>query len=185
MIRFSKCIFQFNSVILNKMQSFHTCTKINDKNPKDSMPTMQNVFFCCIFNIKEWKWKDWTTAWYKNSMVCKQRQTKDIKKKTPIQRCKDNQWKGWWERKPIENSTKERFPITLQALNSHNRDLRRLNNHQNLPKKHQTQQPSIQEWCTRSFEIKLHGYASYRMTTRVCTWLSGKNPCICIETLLG
>jgi hypothetical protein len=43
---------------------------------------------------------------------------------------------------PPENSTKERFPIILQALNSHNRDPRRLNNHQNLPNKHQTQQPS-------------------------------------------
>jgi hypothetical protein len=44
-----------------------------------------------------------------------------------------------------ENSTKERFPITLQALNNHKIDLRRLSNHQNLPNKHQTQQPSIQE----------------------------------------
>jgi hypothetical protein len=41
--------------------------------------------------------------------------------------------------KPPKNSTKERFPITLQALNSHDRDPRRLNNHQNLPNKHQTQ----------------------------------------------
>jgi hypothetical protein len=42
---------------------------------------------------------------------------------------------------PPKNSTKERFPIILQALNSHNRDPRRLNNHQNLPDKHQTQKP--------------------------------------------
>jgi hypothetical protein len=39
---------------------------------------------------------------------------------------------------PPKNSTKERFPITLQALNSHNKDLRRLNNHKKLPNKHQT-----------------------------------------------
>ena len=31
--------------------------------------------------------------------------------------------------KLLENSTKERFPITLQPLNSHDRDPRRLNNH--------------------------------------------------------
>jgi hypothetical protein len=42
--------------------------------------------------------------------------------------------------RPPKNSTKERFPITLQVLNSHDRDPRRLNNHQNLPNKHQTQQ---------------------------------------------
>jgi hypothetical protein len=48
------------------------------------------------------------------------------------------------KKKPPENSTKERFPITLQALNSHDRDPRRLNNHQNLPNKHQTQQSSKQ-----------------------------------------
>jgi hypothetical protein len=46
--------------------------------------------------------------------------------------------------KPPEISTKERFLITLQAFNSHERDLKRLNNHKNLPNKHQTQQSSKQ-----------------------------------------
>jgi hypothetical protein len=41
-----------------------------------------------------------------------------------------------------ENSTKERFPSTLQALNNHDRDPRRLKNHQNSPNKHQNQQSS-------------------------------------------
>ena len=43
---------------------------------------------------------------------------------------------------PPKNSTKERFPITLQVLNSDERDPRRLSNHQDLPSKHQTHQPS-------------------------------------------
>jgi hypothetical protein len=43
-----------------------------------------------------------------------------------------------------KNSTKERFPITLQALNSHERVPRRVNNHQYLPNKHQTQQSNKQ-----------------------------------------
>jgi hypothetical protein len=34
---------------------------------------------------------------------------------------------------PPKNSTKERFLVIPQTLNSHNRDLRRLSNHQNLP----------------------------------------------------
>jgi hypothetical protein len=48
------------------------------------------------------------------------------------------------EKKLLENSTKERFPITLQALKSHEKDLIRLNNHQNVPNKHQNQQSSKQ-----------------------------------------
>ena len=57
------------------------------------------MYVFCIFNIKEWKCKDWTTTWYKYSIVCKQRQTNwDIKKQTPSPICKDNQWKGWWEK---------------------------------------------------------------------------------------
>lgn len=44
------------------------------------------------------------------------------------------------KKKPPENSTKERFPITLKALKSYDRELRRLDNHQHLPKKHQTEQ---------------------------------------------
>jgi hypothetical protein len=36
------------------MQSFHTCTKINDKNPKNQMPTMQNVCFL-YFQYKRMK----------------------------------------------------------------------------------------------------------------------------------
>ena len=32
-----------------------------------------------------------------------------------------------------KNSTKERFPVIPHTLNSHNKDPRRLNNHQNLP----------------------------------------------------
>jgi hypothetical protein len=54
------------------MQSFYTCTKINDKNPKDQMPTMKNVFFC-IFNIKEMKMQGWN-----NNLIykpyCKQKE---------------------------------------------------------------------------------------------------------------
>jgi hypothetical protein len=46
--------------------------------------------------------------------------------------------------KPPENSTKGRFPINLQVLNSHDRDPRRLSNHRNLPSKHQSQQSSKQ-----------------------------------------
>jgi hypothetical protein len=41
---------------------------------------------------------------------------------------------------PPENSTKEMFPITLKDLNSYDRDPRRLNNYQNSPNKHETQQ---------------------------------------------
>jgi hypothetical protein len=43
-----------------------------------------------------------------------------------------------------KNSTKYGFSITLQALKSHNIDLRRLINPKKLPNKKQTQQPSIQ-----------------------------------------
>jgi hypothetical protein len=44
------------------------------------------------------------------------------------------------KKKTPESSTKDRFPITLQTLNSHDRDPRRLSNHKKLPNKHQTQQ---------------------------------------------
>jgi hypothetical protein len=46
------------------------------------------------------------------------------------------------KKKRPENSTKERFPITMQALNNYDKDPRRLNNYQNSPNKHQTHKPS-------------------------------------------
>jgi hypothetical protein len=46
------------------------------------------------------------------------------------------------EKGTAKNSTKDRFPVIPQTLNNHHRDPRILNNHQNLPSNHQTQQPS-------------------------------------------
>jgi hypothetical protein len=55
--------------------------------------------------------------------------------KHPAQDARTINEKDDEKEKPLENSAKERFPITLMALNSHNRGLRRHNNHQNLPNK--------------------------------------------------
>jgi hypothetical protein len=45
--------------------------------------------------------------------------------------------KYYEKEKPPKNSTIKRFPVTLKALNNYDRDLRRHNNHQNAPRKHQ------------------------------------------------
>jgi hypothetical protein len=62
------------------------------------------------------------------------------RRKHPTQDARTTNEKDDEKEKPLENSAKERFPITLQALNSHERDPRRLNNHQQLTNKHQSQQ---------------------------------------------
>jgi hypothetical protein len=57
---------------------------------------------------------------------------------------------------PPENSTKEMFPIIRKTHNSHNKDPRRLNNHQNLPNKHQTKQPSKKDdvrYCSKENHV--------------------------------
>jgi hypothetical protein len=55
------------------------------------------------------------------------------RRKIPSPRCKDNQNEKMTRKALPKNSTKDRFPIIPQTLNSHYRDPRRLNNHQNLP----------------------------------------------------
>jgi hypothetical protein len=130
MIIFSKCNFQFNYVISNKMQSFHTYININDTNPKDQMPKMQNVYFFCIFNIKNEKAStkqqlEINTLLYAN----RYKPSRISKSKHPTLYARTTNENDDEKEKPLENSTKERFPITLQALNSHDRDLIRLINH--------------------------------------------------------
>ena len=53
---------------------------------------------------------------------------------------KDNQNEKMTRKALPKNSTKDEFPAIPQTLNSHYKDLRRLNNHQNPPNNHQTQQ---------------------------------------------
>jgi hypothetical protein len=55
---------------------------------------------------------------------------------------KDNQHEKMMRKAPPKNSTKDRFLVIAQTLNSHYRDPRRLNNHQNLSSNHQTHQTS-------------------------------------------
>jgi hypothetical protein len=64
------------------------------------------------------------------------------RRKTPNPRCKDNQNENMMRKALPKNSTKDRFLVIPQTLNSHYRDPRRLNNHQNLPSNHQTQESS-------------------------------------------
>jgi hypothetical protein len=58
--------------------------------------------------------------------------------KTPNPRCKDNQNEKRMKKEAPKNSTKDRFLVIPKTLNSHYRDPRRLSNHQNLPRNHQT-----------------------------------------------
>jgi hypothetical protein len=46
------------------------------------------------------------------------------------------------EKGTAQKFNQDRFPVIPKTLNSHHKDLIRLNNHQNLPKNHQTQQSS-------------------------------------------
>jgi len=80
-----------------------------------------------------------------------------------------------------KNSTKKRSHVIPQTLNSHYRDPRKVNNPQNLPSNHQTQQTSKRGWCTRLFKGKVRMYVAYRRKTRVYTWLLRKNPRICVK----
>jgi hypothetical protein len=61
--------------------------------------------------------------------------------KIPSPRYKENQNEKMMRKAPPKNSTKDRFLVIPQTLNSHYIDPRSLNNHQNLPSNHQTQQP--------------------------------------------
>jgi hypothetical protein len=60
--------------------------------------------------------------------------------KTPSPMYNENQNEKKMRKAPPKNSTKDRFFVIPQTLNSHYRDPRRLNNHQSLPNNHQTQQ---------------------------------------------
>jgi hypothetical protein len=62
------------------------------------------------------------------------------RRKTPSPMYKDNQKEKMMRKASPKNSTKDRFPVIPPTLNSHYRDPIRLNNHQNLPSNHQTQQ---------------------------------------------
>jgi hypothetical protein len=53
---------------------------------------------------------------------------------------KDNQNEKMMRKAPPKNSTKDNFPAIPHTLNSDYRDPTRLNNHQNPPNNHQTQQ---------------------------------------------
>jgi hypothetical protein len=53
---------------------------------------------------------------------------------------KDNQNENMMRMNPPRNSTKDKFLVIPQTLNSHYRDPGRLNNQQNPPKNHETQQ---------------------------------------------
>jgi hypothetical protein len=76
--------------------------------------------------------------------VNKDKPSRISRSKHPSQDTRKTNEKDDEKEKPLKNSTKERFPITLHELNSHERDIRRIKNHQNLPNKHQTQQLSKQ-----------------------------------------
>jgi len=61
------------------------------------------------------------------------------RRKTCSPMYKDNQNEKMMRKTLPKNSTKDRFPVIPQTLNSHYRDPRRLNNLQNPPNNHQTQ----------------------------------------------
>jgi hypothetical protein len=60
--------------------------------------------------------------------------------KTLIPMYKDNQNENMMRKTLPKNSTKDRFLVIPQELNSHYRDPRRLGKHQIPPNNHQTQQ---------------------------------------------
>ena len=69
------------------------------------------------------------------------------KSKTPSPMYKENKNEKVTTKTPPKNSTKERFHVIPQALNSHYRDPRRLKKHQIPPNNHQTQKTSKEGCC--------------------------------------
>jgi hypothetical protein len=135
---------------------------------------MPNIFVFSIWG--KWKCMDWTTTWYIKNLLCIERDNsrRIPRKKTPIPMYKDNQNENMMRKTPPKNSTKDKFLVIPQTLNSHYRDPRRLNNPQNLPNNHQNQKTRKEGWFTQLFKETECMYTSCIRTTHVYTWLSRK-----------
>jgi hypothetical protein len=117
------------------------------------------------------------------TLLCIERDksSKIPRRKTTGPMYNDNQNEKVMRNTPPKNSTQDRFLVIPQTLNSHYRDLRRLNKHQISPNNHQTQQTKKEDWCTRLFKETKHMYTTCRGTSHVYMRLSNQKPCICFK----
>jgi hypothetical protein len=88
------------------------------------------------------------------------------RRKTPWPMYKDTQNKNMTRKALPKNSTKDKYLVISQTLNSHYRDPRRLRNHQNLPNNQATKVDVCD--CSRENHVSMHVAEGQHMYVRDC-----------------